>query len=330
MQVHGALSLEFVAESYTQPTDVAAAGTVITWIEKVGYAVAASWSGTYVRTSYVGNMQFQNPVPVDTRALAQSRVVRTDGANIHVQTRVLLPDVLDDDGDPIICTVCLLIYTAEEDGEDIPVRAWVPRTPGQIERDEQARTATEERATIEAKMSALPFPDEVRDHDELVRLRFVVGRPDTTIGAAVRASLIMRWIDEAASVCAARWSGREEVVAAFAGGVKFLGHIYVGEVVRVEALLVHTSARSMFVALRVFASPRHVRDGRLVAHSLAVMVAVDDGSALPVPQWAPTTEGGRLLEESSVELVALRSRAGARWRPRDVATSQTVSASFVD
>lgn len=313
MHVRGALSLEFTAEGYTHPSGAVDAGTVITWIDKAGYAVAASWAGTYVRASYVGNMQFENPVPVDTRAVVQARVVHTDGPYIHVQARLVMPSLPGESGGPLVCTECLLVYAAEESGRLVDAPAWVPETEAQRVREEQANSAKVVRTTIEQGMTALPFPEEVGPRDELVKLCFIAGAGETTIGSTIRASAIMRWIDEAAAVCAARWSGSENVVAAFAGGVRFLENIEVGNVVSVDALLVHTSPRAMHVALRVYAARRHQRKPKIVAHSLAVMVVPDDGRAQPVPQWEPESEWSASLEAAAVELVRLRSAAGTPW-----------------
>lgn len=313
MQVRGALSLEFTAEGYTHPSGTVGAGTVITWIDKAGYAVAASWAGTYVRASYVGNMQFENPVPVDTRAVVQARVVHTEGPYVHVQARLIMPSLPGADGGPMVCTECLLVYAAEEGGHLVDAPAWIPETEAQRMRDEQANSAKVLRTTIEQGMNALPFPEEAGPNDELVKLCFIAGAGETTIGSTIRASAIMRWIDEAAAICAARWSGSENVVAAFAGGVRFLENIEVGNVVTVDALLVHTSPRAMHVALRVYAARRHERDPKIVAHSLAVMVVPGDGRAQPVRQWEPESEWSASLEAAAVELVRLRSEAGATW-----------------
>lgn len=313
MHVRGALSLEFTAEGFGHPSGTVDAGTVITWIDKAGYAVAASWAGTYVRASYVGNMQFENPVPVDTRAVVQARVVHTDGPHVHVQARLIMPALQGGGGGPLVCTECILVYAAEEDGRLVDAPVWVPETEGQRERDEQANSAKVVRTTIEQGMNSLPFPEEVGPNDELVRLCFIAGQGETTIGSTVQASAIMRWIDEAAGVCAARWSGSENVVAAFAGGVRFLANIEAGNVVTVDALLVHTSPRAMHVALRVYAARRHERGAKIVAHSLAVMVVPDMGRAQPVRQWVPESEWSASLESAAVELVMLRSAAGATW-----------------
>ena len=104
MKPAGALALEFRADSFDHPGGLVDAGTVISWIEKAGYAVAASWAGTFVRARYMGHTQFRHSVPVDHRAVVQARVVHTDGADVHVQTRLLLPEVKDESGDPVVAT----------------------------------------------------------------------------------------------------------------------------------------------------------------------------------------------------------------------------------
>ncbi|MCG7423014.1 acyl-CoA hydrolase [Micrococcus sp. ACRRV] len=314
MMRSGALSLDFRADSFDHPSGLVDAGTAIGWIDKVGYAVAASWSGTYVRARYMGTMQFRHPVPVDMRVTVQGRVVRTHGAAVHVQLRLLLPEVLDDDGRPVVSTSTLSVYYAEEDGQMLQVPEWTPSTPDQIERDERARVSSVKRRGIEQVMARLPFPEPGQEHEEMTTLAFIAPMAEASVGGTVAAGAVMRWLDEAAGVCAARWTGHENVVAVFAGGVRFVRPVKVGDLVRVDALLVHTSERSMHVALRVHAGPRHQRDHRLVAHSIAVMVDVTrEGRAESVRPYAPGSPAAHRLEESAVELVRLRSEAGAVW-----------------
>ena len=138
----GALSLDFRADSFDHPSGIVDAGTAISWIDKVCYAVAASWSGSFVRARYMGNMQFRHAVPVDTQATVQARVVHTDGSDVHVQTRLMLPEIPDAAGDPTVCTSSIAVYSAEEGGTRLTVPQWVPATPNQVERDEQARRST--------------------------------------------------------------------------------------------------------------------------------------------------------------------------------------------
>lgn len=315
MKHTSALSLDFRADRFDHPSGLVDAGTVIAWVDKVAYAVAAGWAGVYARARYIGTMQFTRRVPVDTRVTAQARVVHTYGPHVHVQTRVLLPDLPDADGAPVVACTSIAVYTAEESGVRVPVPPWMPSTPRQVERDVQARESTLARRAVERGMADLPFPrpgDAAAEH--MTTLSFLAPASEATVGGTVTAGAILRWVDEAAGVCAARWTGHESVVAVFAGGVRFVRPVYVGELVRVDALLVHTSTRSMHVALRVHAGPRGSAEPRLVAHSIAVMVDLDDdGRPVAVPPYVPATEDARRLEESAAQLLSLRSAAAAAW-----------------
>lgn len=310
----GALSLDFRADSFDHPSGIVDAGTAIAWIDKVGYAVAASWSGSFVRARYMGNMQFRHPVPVDRPATVQARVVHTAGSDVHVQTRLLLPELPDAAGAPTVCTSSIAVYTAEEDGALLTVPEWVPSTPAQLERDEQARRSTVARRRVERAMAALPFPASAADLEEMTTLSFLAPATEATVGGTVNAGALMRWVDEAAGVCAARWTGHENVVAVFAGGVRFVRNVRVGDLVRVDALLVHTSERSMQVALRVYSGRRTSLQPRLVAHSISVMVDVSpEGRAREVRRYEPRSDAAKRLETSAVELVRLRSEVGSAW-----------------
>ena len=314
MKHTGALSLDFRADSFDHPSGIVDAGTVISWIDKVGYAVAASWAGSFVRARYMGNMQFSHPVPVDARATVQARVVHTEGSEVHVQTRLILSDMPDAAGEPLVATASLAVYVAEEGGHPLTVPEWEPTTPAQIERSEQAHRTTIARRQIELGMAELPFPAAGADLEEMTTLSFLAPTSEATVGGTVNAGALMRWVDEAAGVCAARWTGHENVVAVFAGGVRFVRNVHVGDLVRVDALLVHTSERSMHVALRVYAGRRTSRRPHLVAHSISVMVDVaEEGRAGVVRRYVPESEAAKQLEEAAVELVRLRSEVGAAW-----------------
>ena len=120
-------------------------------------------------------------------------------------------------------------------------------------------------------------------------------------------------LDEAANVCASRWSGLP-VVAVFAGGVRFYQPVRVGDLVEIEARLVHTSARSMHVSIRARSGDRREREPRLIAHGLTVMVSTGtNGKAVPVKQWRAVTEQDQSLERRALELVGLRNKASHEW-----------------
>lgn len=313
MPTHSSIALQFRAESYDHPDGTVDAGTVMTWIDKTAYASAASWSGTNVVSSYVGNMHFGQPVPVETRVVVQARVVLTGRTSVHVQTRVVLPEVKDAHGRATVSTECVMIYVAvDHEGNSIPVRPWTPETPEEEERQRLAQLRGSIRRDAEEAMIEAP-PPAAELTGESVVLRFVANTREVYPGEKVQGGAVMRWIDEAANVCASRWSG-QPVVAVFAGGVRFYQPVRVGDLVELEARLVHTSSRSMHVSVRARAGDRREREPMLIAHGLTVMVSTGpDGRAAPVPQWPARTEQDQDLERRALELVGLRNKAAHEW-----------------
>lgn len=307
------VALQFRAEAYDHPDGSVDAGTVMTWIDKTAYAAAASWSGGDVVGSYVGNMHFANPVPVETRVIVEARVVHTGRTSVHVQTRVVLPDTRDQHGKALVCTECVMVYVAVDSaGTPIPVRPWEPGTPEELERARLAKVRGTIRREVEEAMVAVPAPEGELTAETVV-LRFIANTREVYPGEKVQAGAVMRWIDEAADVCASRWSGLP-VVAVFAGGVRFYQPVRVGDLVEIEARLVHTSARSMHVSIRARAGDRREREPRLIAHGLTVMVSTGaDGRAVPVKQWRAVTEQDQSLERRALELVGLRNKASHEW-----------------
>lgn len=313
MPTHSSIALQFRAEAYDHPEGTVDAGTVMTWIDKTAYASAASWSGTNVVSSYVGNMNFSHRVPVETRVVVQARVVMTGRTSVHVQTRVVLPEVRDAQGKATVSTECVMVYVAvDARGTSIPVRPWVPQTPEEEERQRLARIRGSIRGEVEAAMVDAPAPEGDLTAESVV-MRFVANTREVYPGEKVQGGAVMRWIDEAANVCAARWSGAS-VVAVFAGGVRFYQPVRVGDLVEIEARLVHTSARSMHLSVRARAGDRRERETRLIAHGLTVMVHTGpDGRAAPVPPWVPQTESDRALERRALELGELRNKSAHDW-----------------
>lgn len=342
MARRSSIALQFRAEAYDHPDGTVDGGTVMTWIDKAAYAAAASWSGTNVVASYVGNMHFAHAVPVETRVVVQARVVHTGTSAVHIQARVILPDFPAAESAPatamtpvitpemaaaaaaapeesapapLVCTECVMVYVSvDEQGRSQPVRSWEPVTPTQIERDRVARARSTMRREVEAVLAQDEYPEDTTA--ECVTLRFIAHPKDAAAGDTLHGGAMMRWIDEAADVCASRWCQRS-VLAVFAGGVRFYTPVHAGDLVEVEAQLMHTGRHSMHISVRARAGDRRSRELELVAHGLSVMVATGpDGKALEVPAWTPVTDADRALEQRSMELVALRNRSAHEWMGR--------------
>lgn len=142
-------------------------------------------------------------------------------------------------------------------------------------------------------------------------LRFLAAPTDVNWGGKVHGGIVMRWIDEAAHVLATRWTHDPANVAIFTGGVRFYQPLHIGDLVEVEARLLHTGPHSMHVGV-------HVRSGDLASGELAlttycrtVFVSLDaERGAREVPQWTPVSAEDIALDRHAVELVEIRERFG--------------------
>ena len=85
-----------------------------------------------------------------------------------------------------------------------------------------------------------------------ITLRFMAAPTDvaTLGGKAVAGGRVLEWIDKAAYACAVGWSGGY-CVTAYVGNVNFARPIESGDVVEVEARLVHTGRSSMSIEVVV-------------------------------------------------------------------------------
>ena len=102
-------------------------------------------------------------------------------------------------------------------------------------------------------------------------------------------------------------------MAVFAGGVQFYHGVYVGDIVEIEARIVHTTERSIYLVVRAWSGKAHDRDLHQVAQSIAIMVVAGDGKAEPVPSWQPQTNAEKQLQRHAIDLVTLRNRNVYEW-----------------
>ncbi|MFN7137583.1 MAG: acyl-CoA thioesterase [Thermomonas sp.] len=154
-----------------------------------------------------------------------------------------------------------------------------------------------------------------------LRMRFLAEPSDVNFGGKVHGGQVMKWIDQAGYAAAIGWSGQYSVTVAV-GGIRFVAPIRIGDLVSVEATLVHTGTTSMHFAVDVRArDPRaDEAEARLCTHCVIVFVALDapEGAPVPVPPWQPVSEDDRLLAEYAQQVMALARNAEqaiARYRP---------------
>ncbi|NKF50520.1 acyl-CoA thioesterase [Shewanella sp. WXL01] len=147
--------------------------------------------------------------------------------------------------------------------------------------------------------------------DRELTLRFLAEPADVNFGGKVHGGAVMKWIDLAAYATAAGWSGKY-CITAYAGGIRFVKPIHVGNIVEVTGKIIYTGATSMHVAIDVQAGDPKNAERQLTTHCIVIMVAVDDeGKPTPVPEWIPEAEEDIRLRDSALRLMDMRKRIGA-------------------
>jgi len=143
-----------------------------------------------------------------------------------------------------------------------------------------------------------------------VTLRFLAEPGDVNFGGKVHGGAVMKWVDLAAYACSAGWSGKY-CITAYAGGIRFVAPIHVGNLVEVSAKVIYTGTSSMHIAIDVQASDPKTLERRLTTHCIVIMVAVDEsGKPTSVPEWVPQTDEDKMLRESAIKLMNMRKEIG--------------------
>ncbi len=302
------ITLRFMAA----PTDVSVlagtavgGGRVLEWIDKAAYACAVGWSGKYCVTVYVGNVNFARPIQSGEVVEVLARLVHTGRSSMHIEVTVSSadPQVVEYS----LATSCTVVFVAVgENGRPAAVETWVPLTDGDRLRESAAVEKTAVRAQIEAAMAEQTYSD--RSGAPNATLRFLAAPNDVNWGGKTHGGTVMRWIDEAAYVCAASWSGTG-AIAAYSGGIRFYRPILIGHVVEVRARLLHTGTSSMHISVHVSSGNPRNPGLQLTTHCLTVFVALDEaGRPTPVTPWSPTVPEDLRLDEHAMHLMQLRAR----------------------
>lgn len=143
-----------------------------------------------------------------------------------------------------------------------------------------------------------------------ITLRFLAEPQDVNFGGKVHGGAVMKWIDLAAYACAAGWSGRY-CVTVYAGGIRFLAPIHVGNLVEVDAKIIYTGNTSMHIALHVNACDPKALNRRLTTQCIVIMVAMDEsGQPMQVPEWVPQSEEDKLHHAKAIKLMEMRKLIG--------------------
>ena len=301
------ITLRFLAA----PSDVTAsgltiaAGRVLEWIDKAGYACAVGWSGSYCVTAYVGDVRFTQPIKPGNLIEAHARIVHTGRTSMHILVTVEATDVRERDFRA--ATQCILVFVAIDDaGVPREVPQWTPHTDRDQLLSDRAISRIEPRRIIRTAMNEQVYSDEGTTPRTI--FRFLAAPGDANWGGNAHGGTVMRWIDEAAFACAASWSS-EAAVAVYSGGIHFYRPIHIGQIVEVDARIIHTSTRSMHVSILVRSgAPRDAHNLQLTTRCLTVMVDLDNAvQAGPIRAVPLISDEDRRLDAHARALIEVRA-----------------------
>lgn len=281
-------------------------GLVLEWIDKAGYAVAVAWSQKYTVTAYVGNVHFSKPIRAGNLVEVRARIIRTGRTSMTILSEVHAVDVRT--GERWETCRCAMIFVAvDEEGRTVPVPTFEPSTDEERKLYADVDALTESRNRIETSMAEQTYTD--AGQAERLTLRFLAKPTDVNWGGKVHGGTVMGWIDEAATACAQRWTGGD-AIATYAGGVRFYRPMHIGDLVEVEARLLHTDERQMHISVHVRTGDPRTGELELTTHCLMVLVGIDsEGRSTPVRQWGPTIEEDIRLDRHAREMQESRVAA---------------------
>jgi uncharacterized protein (TIGR00369 family) len=146
----------------------------------------------------------------------------------------------------------------------------------------------------------------------IIEFRFLAEPTDVNFGGKVHGGMVMKWIDQASYACAAQWS-KHYCVTVSANAIRFIRPILVGQLITVEARIVHTGKTSMHIYVVVRAGDPKGSKAVITNRCFITFMAVDEtGFPIAVPTYKPTKE-----EDIQLEKVAIRGKEFAKQLDKD-------------
>jgi acyl-CoA hydrolase len=280
------------------------AGSVLEWIDKAGYACAVGWAANACVTAYVGNVHFTHPIRPGELVEVDAAVIHTGRSSIHVRVSVSSADARS--GEFVGSTHCILVFVSvDESGRPQQVPMWQPHTLEDLDASAGAMGRIAARAEIQREMREQVY-SEAGTAPRIV-FRFLAAPSAVNFGGNAHGGTVMRWIDEAARTCAASWSKRDSITV-YSGGIHFYRPIHIGDIVEVEARLIHTGERSMHVAIHVRSGDPFSGELQQATQCMSVLVAKGpDGAALPILAMRLASEEDVRLDAHARKLVEMRA-----------------------
>ncbi|ATC34941.1 acyl-CoA thioesterase [Elizabethkingia anophelis] len=147
-------TFQFISE----PTDVnfggkVHGGSVMKWIDQVGYACASNWCGSYAVTVYVGGIRFLKPIKIGELIKINAKVIYTGSSSMHIMIDVFSKAVTSKKYEKK--THCIIVFVAvDENGNKIKVPQWKPETEHELQLEDYAKKLMALRTGIKDEMKA--------------------------------------------------------------------------------------------------------------------------------------------------------------------------------
>lgn len=125
--------------------------------------------------------------------------------------------------------------------------------------------------------------------------------PDSNALGTMFGGMVMKYIDDIASISAFRHA-RQQVVTASTDSVDFLYPINVGEMICLESFVTWTHKTSMEIYVNIISENLKTGERRVCASSFLTFVAIDEhGQTQEVPPVVPETEFQKELHNTAPE-----------------------------
>lgn len=129
---------------------------------------------------------------------------------------------------------------------------------------------------------------------------------------------LMRWMDIAGGICAARHCGAHAVTASV-DNVSFAKPIHLGDVITIKASVTRAFNTSVEIYLEVFTTSSFGADLEKSNHAYMTFVALDSRTSRPkeVPQVIPETDEEHALFKGAARRREVRLVLAGRLKPED-------------
>ncbi len=278
-------------------------GTVLDWVHRAAHATATRWSAGRCVAASLANFHLSRPIHVGDLVEVRACLTYTGSSSMHILVTVVTGGATDTT--PAQTAQCPIVFVVvDEVGDPTAVPPWTPVTMLELQRQRQARVRIRTRRLVDDAIAGQSYAGVPTAPCRTKHI--LVSRTDGQRDGTVHGGRVIRWLDEAANVCAGSWS-RVSGLTSYVSSIRFCGPVVVGDQITVTARLIHTGPRSVHVGVRAVTADVVTGMAGVAAEGVLVVAALDEhGRARPVRKWTPETADDIRLDRHGINLVELR------------------------